>query len=190
MDEKILEVWKDVVGYEGLYQVSSFGRIKSLVGFNGHEYVTREKLLKLTHLRQGYPNLCLCKDLNHHFFDVHRLVAQAFILNPQSLPCINHKDETRDNNHVDNLEWCTQQYNINYGTANQRRAETLSIPVVQKTKSGETVNIHKSARQAERDTGINQSNITKCVSGEYKSAGGYCWERVVVLEENKEVRKW
>ena len=121
------EIWKDIEGYEGLYQVSNKGRVKSLsrlvVRVGKPNYITKEKILKCSEL-QGtrYPAVCLGSNNNFKSISVHRLVAQAFIPNPDNLPCVNHKDETRNNNDVRNLEWCTQKYNCNYGTARQRNS--------------------------------------------------------------------
>lgn len=100
------EIWKDIPGYEGLYQVSNMGRVKSL-NFNRSGL---PRILK-TKNRQGYPRVILWKSGKRHEVCVHRLVAQAFIPNPENKPFVNHKDGNRRNNHVDNLEWCTAQEN-------------------------------------------------------------------------------
>ena len=121
------EIWKDIEGYEGLYQVSNKGRVKSLsrlvVRVGKPNYITKEKILKCSELQgTGYLAVSLGSNNNFKSMLVHRLVAQAFIPNPDNLPCVNHKDETRNNNDVRNLEWCTQKYNCNYGTARQRNS--------------------------------------------------------------------
>ena len=121
------EIWEDIEGYEGLYQVSNKGRVKSLsrlvVRVGKPNYITKEKILKCSELKgTGYPSVRLGSNNNFKSMLVHRLVAQAFIPNPNNLPCVNHKDETRNNNDVRNLEWCTQKYNCNYGTARQRNS--------------------------------------------------------------------
>lgn len=113
MEENIIEEWKDVPNYEGLYQVSNLGRIKSLRDKNGK---AREKILKLKLSKFGYYQICLCKNGKQKWYFVHRLVALAFIPNPNNLPQINHIDENKTNNYVENLEWCTSKYNSNYGT--------------------------------------------------------------------------
>ena len=110
----MIEEWKDVVGYEGLYQVSNFGNIKSLFRY--------KRQLKPV-IRNGYESVKLCKNKNAKFVSVHRVVAEAFIPNPQKLPIINHKDENKQNNCVENLEWCTNVYNINYGNAQEKKAQ-------------------------------------------------------------------
>ena len=124
------ELWKDIKGYEGLYQVSSFGRIKSLLGWNGHKYVYREKILnpymqnsKGTYYRSVVK---LKKNGKAKDYKVHRLVAQAFIPNPNNLPQINHIDGNPLNNNVNNLEWCTQKYNVNHAIDNELKINRIN----------------------------------------------------------------
>lgn len=110
-----MEVWKDVVSYEGLYKVSNIGRVKSLKG--------TEKILKTHQVRDGYLTVMLYKDKIPKRMSVHRLVAIAFIPNKNNYPFVNHKDENKKNNHVENLEWCTNEYNMSYGTLGERISE-------------------------------------------------------------------
>lgn len=123
------EIWKDIEGYEGCYQVSNLGRLKSLErtvkGNNGGVYVKKEKILTPTINSSGYYHTILRKDGRNVHVYIHRLVAQTFIPNPDNLQQINHISEDKTNNRVDNLEWCSAKYNTNYGTANERRRETL-----------------------------------------------------------------
>lgn len=120
------EIWKDVKGYEGLYQVSNMGRVRSVARVvtwkNQQTKSYKSRMMKIRE-KNGYRVVSLYK--NHKSKDnrVHRLVADAFIENPNNLPFINHIDEDKSNNKVDNLEWCTRQYNNNYG----RRNEKISI---------------------------------------------------------------
>lgn len=107
------EVWKDIDGYDGLYQVSNMGRVKSFKW-------GKERILKPYETGNGYLRV----ELQSKPFKLHRLVAQAFIPNPDNLPFVNHKDENPKNNMVDNLEWCDNKYNINYGTTQERRIST------------------------------------------------------------------
>ena len=107
-------VWKDIPGYEGLYQVSNVGEIKSLRGWNGRGYVHREKILSKTMTTTGYYKVELTKDGIRKSLKVHRLVAYAFIPRTEGKPYINHKDGNPLNNVVDNLEWCTQKENVNH----------------------------------------------------------------------------
>ena len=126
------EEWKDVKDYEGLYQVSNLGRVKSVErmkwsGLNGGCYVTvPERILKTIKDKYGYLTVNLCKDSKMKTYKVHRLVATAFLDNPNNLPMINHKNEIKSDNHVDNLEWCDASYNANYGTRNQRVGEKVA----------------------------------------------------------------
>ena len=110
------EIWKNIEGYEGKYQVSNLGRVKSMIG--------QEKVLHPKKHRNGHLQIGLHKDKKRKTMYIHRLVAQAFIPKPDNLPCVNHKDENPNNNNVDNLEWCTQKYNCNYGTRVDRIMET------------------------------------------------------------------
>ena len=122
------EIWKDILGYEGLYQVSSFGRVRSLDRYveysNGRIHLHKGKVLSLLKGEYGYIQVSLYYNRKMYKKYVHRLVAEAFLLNPDNLPEVNHIDEDKSNNSVDNLEWCTAKYNNNYGTARIRAKET------------------------------------------------------------------
>lgn len=129
------EVWKDVAGYEGLYQVSNLGRVASLERITSKGVHVPYKLLSQSNDKDGYKKVGLYKDGKVEVGRVHRLVATAFIPNPYNYPVINHKDENKQNNVVDNLEWCTVKYNANYGTAIQRRSDKLrGRPLSDETK--------------------------------------------------------
>ena len=132
------EIWKDIEGYEGLYQVSNKGRVKSLkrkiCSNSNHKYNTlSEKLLKLSGGGK-YIQVILCKDGKTSAKLVHRLVAQAFIPNPNNLPCVNHKDENKKNNDVRNLEWCTYKYNNEYNGRIEKCKDKISLTLLSKTK--------------------------------------------------------
>lgn len=118
------EVWKDVVGYEGLYEISSFGRLKRLkrttLGKSGVEYNYPELIIKGDYDKDGYIRTTMSKDKKKKTKKIHRLVAEAFIPNPNNHPEVNHLDEIKDNNHVSNLEWTTTKGNANHGTRNER----------------------------------------------------------------------
>lgn len=171
------EIYKDIEGYEGLYQVSNLGNVKSLVNNKG---IAREKIIKPSICIDGYKRVLLCKDKTIKCFKIHRLVAQAFIENPNNLPCINHKDECKTNNVVENLEWCTQKYNINYGTCIKRRSESQinhpnkSKQVYQYSKEGELISVWESTKECCRN-GYDQGNVARCCRGERKSHKGYIW---------------
>ena len=122
------EIWRPIVGYEGLYEVSNTGRVRSLDRYVKCDYekyrLHKGKVLSPGKDKDGYLSVVLSCNGKHKKIAVHRLVAQAFIPNPDDLPIINHKDEDKTNNRVDNLEWCTVKYNMNYGTRNIRIRET------------------------------------------------------------------
>lgn len=161
---KHLERWKDIEGYEGLYQISSCGRVKSL------KY-GKERILKPGKNKQGYLFVCLSNKTIFLKNRIHRLVAQSFIPNPCNLPEVNHKDEVKTNNYVSNLEWCTRKYNANYGTRNERIAKKRSKKIL----CVETLKVYKTAYDAEGQTGIRQSSIWQCCNRKRKTAGGYHW---------------
>lgn len=125
-----MEIWKDIENYKGIYQVSTFGRVKSLsryfVRSNGEPLFCKSKILKPQIIR-GYYYVRLQYKGDYKTILLSRLVAQAFIPNPDNLPEVNHKDENKLNNRVDNLEWCTRKYNINYGSHNEKVSHTLRV---------------------------------------------------------------
>ena len=116
--------------------------------------------------------MILYKNKSCKSYYIHRLVAEAFIPNPKNLPFINHKDENKQNNCVDNLEWCTQKYNINYGTSLKKRIDLMGKPVI----CMETGKRYKSALEAGKQIGINYKHICDCCRGRRKTTGGYHWE--------------
>ena len=119
----MVEEWKDVEGYENIYQVSNYGNVRSLDRYDRLGRFKPGTILTAADNGHGYKHVRLHKDGNHKMFYVHRLVAGAFIENPDNLPQVNHMDEDKSNNHVDNLEWCTNEYNSNYGNHNRKLSE-------------------------------------------------------------------
>ena len=167
-----MEHWREIAGYEELYEVSDKGRVKSL----GNNKSRKEKILKPQKRTDGYLQVGLHKDGHVKMLKVHRLVAEAFIQNPQGLETVNHKDEVKTNNVASNLEWMTQGDNVNYGTRNKRAGEALSKQVQMLDKqTGELLATFPSINEAWIVTGIYHSNISKCCIGKRKSAGGYIW---------------
>ena len=168
------EVWKDIEGYEGLYQVSNYGRIKSLSRIDARGHKRKEKILKLIHDKDGYLLVNLYKNNKVKIHSVHRVVAQAFIPNPDNLPEVNHKIdnfEHRSDNRVENLEWCTHEYNCNYGTRNEKLSESNKGKNSKKVKCITTNEVFNSIKDAEEKYGVSHQNISKCCKGKYKSAG-------------------
>lgn len=172
MNKEEIEVWKTIEDYPD-YMISNLGNVKSLK--YGKEKILKQKL-------KIYYYVHLSSNGKSKYYAVHRLVATAFLPNPNNYSCVNHKDENKQNNKVDNLEWCTQEYNINYGTRNEKASKALSKPIVQIDKSGLIIGVYDSTRQIERELNINHSSISQCCNGKLKSCGGFKWE---YLEENK-----
>ena len=170
------EVWKDIHGYEGLYQASTYGRVRSLPRATTSGRVLKPKVEKI-----GYLRLSLSKDNSIETKLVHRLISLTFIPNPNNFPQVNHLDEDKTNNRVENLEWCTAQYNSNYGTHVDRCAEhnrnhpSKSIPVAQYDLNGNLIARYPSAIEAYRITGIHFSNILRVCKGEFQQSRGYKW---------------
>ncbi|WP_343342471.1 NUMOD4 domain-containing protein [Terrisporobacter petrolearius] len=185
-------VWKDIKGYEGLYQVSNFGQVYSL---------KRKKYIKAYVDKDGYLRVGLSKNGKQKGYIVHRLVATAYIPNPNNYPMINHRDETRQNNKVSNLEWCTCTYNNNFGTRNERLSKTKkgkkhtkeAVNNMKKAKAGKHIGPNnpnsKKIYCKELDKVFNciveaneylgksrrSSNITQCVRGKTKTAYEMHW---------------
>ena len=177
------EEWRDVVGYEGLYQVSNQGRVKSLertiIKKDGRKQTVKERILKGTPDKDGYIKIGLCGSTGKQkWFQVHRLVGEAFIQNPDEKPQINHINEIKTDNRACNLEWCTCKRNINHGSRNERAAKALGKPIGQYKLDGRLIKIWPSAREAERQIGVSQGGIWGAANGKYKQAYGYIWKYV------------
>lgn len=180
------EEWRDVEGYEKLYQISNYGRVKSLskqflvsnqYGKNKGYRTTKCKILKPQLDKYGYLRVTLCNN-KHKLLQVHRLVGLVFIPNVQFLPLINHKDENKTNNHVDNLEWCTHKYNSNYGTSIERMAKSQSIKVNQYDLNGNFIKQWVGINEVGRILNINHANIISVCQGKRNMAGGFIWRYV------------
>ena len=160
------EIWKDIKGYEGLYQVSNLGRVKS-----------KRKILSPS--KGEYLKVVLSKNGVEKVYTIHRLVAKAFIDNFENKPQVNHKDENKHNNVVDNLEWVTNKENMNYGTRNKRIIENKRHTfkkIIQKDKNNKIIHKWKDIVEIQEKTKYNKHNIYKCCENKYKYAYGYKWE--------------
>lgn len=192
------EIWRDIKDYEGLYQVSNLGRIRSVDRYVKHNLgglrLYKGRIMKLQLNNLGYLTVGLNKENKSKHYQVHRLVAMTF---PDLVDWteeakgklfdeleINHKDENPANNRVDNLEWCTHPYNINYGTRNDKVSKTqtnrkdISKPVLQYTLDGVFLVEYPSIKEASRQTGIHFTDISACCR-KYRNrttAGGYIWK--------------
>ena len=183
-----MEEWRDVKGYEGLYMVSSTGIIKSVErtvwNSRGFYKTVSERILKARKNKYGYLHVVLHKDNKAKEYYIHRLVAEAFLPNPDGLSEVNHKDEDKINNCVSNLEWCSHKQNVNYGTRTKRMTESMinnpkrSKPVIAIDKVSGTTLEFPSINEASRVTGVSLAGIIYCCKGRYKYAGGYFWQYI------------
>lgn len=178
------EIWRDIEGFEGIYQVSNIGRVKSL----NYNHTGKEKILKLSDNGWGYLTCHLeYKGVNKHF-SAHRLVAEAFLPNPNNLPQVNHKDEDKTNNMVwvnedssidydkSNLEWCTSEYNINYGTRTKKANKSKNKKIIQMDEDNNIIKVWDSLKQVKEELGIGHSSLWACCNGKCKTAGGFKWQ--------------
>lgn len=199
----IVEEWHDIIGYEGYYKVNNLGIIKSIARFDRNNHFHSEKILKQRIDKYGYFVINLCKDGMEKTYKVHRIVAQAFIPNPNNLPEINHKNEIKSCNYVDNLEWCSTKYNANYGTRPQRiSAKRKGRPnlhcrgdknyfygkhfrrglspsakqVKQYMPDGQIVAVYDCTLSAAEAVGVHRSAIAMACRGERKLIKGYIWK--------------
>ena len=186
------EFWMDIPGYEGEYQISTYGRVKSLANPNANNQYKNERILSPGY-RQGYMGYVLCHNGKHKNYQAHRLVAKTFLpIWDKRFAIINHKDENRSNNNVNNIEWCTYKYNSNYGTCKDRISEknrhgSCCRVIKMFSSNGDFIRTFFSVAEAERVMGINSAQICACanhyehltkrgVVERYLSAGGYKWE--------------
>ena len=165
------EIWKDVKDYEGLYQVSNLGRVKSL----NYRRTGKEGIMKPQKDRCGYLQIKLCKYGKDKQCRINRLVAQAFLENPEGYTDVNHIDENKQNNCVENLEWCSRSYNNTYNGRAKKVGKKISKPVFSVNKVSGLIMWWQSAKEAERCTGIDKGSISRCCKGKLNSAGGHIW---------------
>lgn len=168
------EIWKDIDGYEGLYQVSNLGNVRSL---NWRKRgIARNLYLKKQN--RGYLHVELAKDGKRKAFTVHRLVANAFLENPNGHPIINHKDENKQNNNVENLEWCSISYNVRYSMEKRQTAKygrRLDLKIDQFDKDGNFLKRWPNSRAIHVETKMSDWSISECCRGNRKTAHGFIW---------------
>ena len=161
------EIWKPIQGYEDSYLVSNLGNIRGL---------KRNKILRVRKSPRGYGQVNLSKRGVMKTHRVHRLVAAHFLPNPLNLPEVNHLNENKLDNRVENLEWCTRSHNVNYGNRTKKQKAKVSIPVVQFSLNGDQIAVYPSAIQAARELKLSHSSISECCRGKRKTLGGYKWK--------------
>ena len=166
------EIWKDIEEYEGIYQVSNLGRVKSFDTKDKLDRIRTGRVLKPCRHKNGYLHVNLYKNGKRKTHNIHRLVAEAFISNIENKPQVNHIDENKANNVASNLEWSTRKENINHGTRNER----TSIPIIATNlKTGESKEFYGS-NECARQLGLHQQNITSVLKGRNKQTGGYTFK--------------
>lgn len=176
MGDKEIEVWVPVNGYP-MYLVSNLGRVMSL-----HSRHNSPRIVSGVTDKDGYQRVYISDGISGKRFFVHRLVAVAFIPNPDNLPVVNHKDENKQNNRAENLEWCTVRQNTVYNDMPKRRADALRIPILQMDLQHNVVRRWRCRADIERETGFQGGNITRVCQGIRPTAHGYIWK----YEEAKE----
>lgn len=180
------EQWKDVIGFEDLYEVSNFGNVRSKyrIVYQLHKdggqarHIYKGKMLKPQFNPNGYAIIDLHRSGTITRCLVHRLVALSFIENPDGKPCINHKDADPKNNRAENLEWCTQSENIQYAYDLGTKIPPHMRKVAQYDLDGNLIRLWNSQSEVERETGIFQANIYKVCSGKRNQAGWYVWRYI------------
>ena len=172
------EIWKDIKGYEGLYQVSNYGRVKSfnceVNCYPNAKRIIKGRIRKAPIDKDGYYRIGLSKVHKQKHYYVHRLVAEAFLPNPNNYKSINHKDENKKNKRADNLEWCTIRYNNLYNNKIDKLTKSKYKKVIQYDVDMQLIAVYESIKQASSETGIKRAVIARACRG-IKTKCGYNW---------------
>lgn len=175
-----MEIWADVKGYEGLYLISTYGNCKTTNYRPGYGRIPEDinDIMKIENPdnHQGYCTIKLSKNGKKRTARIHRLVAEVFIPNPNNYPCVNHIDGNKLNNHIENLEWCTHQQNMQHASLNNLVNRGKTTRIKQLTLNNEVVKVYKSIREAARETGICRDSITKCLKGKQQQCNNFKWK--------------
>lgn len=180
------EIWKDIAGYEGIYKVSNRGRVVSLKRMNARGQIVKPRIKAIKPNNRGYIQINLSKDGKQEYKLLHRIVAEAFIANPNNLPQVNHKDENKNNNNAENLEWCTNLYNRHYGTGLERAVRNHDYDeiahknrkqVAQKDENDCVIAVWHGLIAAAEAVGGNKDAIRNSIKRGHKSRG-YYWSYV------------
>ena len=165
------EIWKDIPGYEGIYQISNLGRVKSFYNYKRDG----NNILK-PKIKHGYYQIGLRRNGIRKWHQLHRLIAKAFIPNPNNLPQINHIDENKLNNSIDNLEWCSVSYNNTYGNRIQKVINKTGKKVIQYDKNMNFIKEYPSIAEATRQMNLKSIGcICNCCRGQTETSKGYIW---------------
>ena len=168
------EIWKDIEGFESIYQVSNHGRVRSLDRLDNLGKRIKGIIRKISKQSSGHNYVLLSKNGKPKRESVHRLVGNAFIPNPNNLPYMNHKDENPDNNRVENLEWCTVLYNNTYNNRHKKIGQKLSIPIY--VLDGECDYYFESTKKASDFFGLHTGHVAECLKGRAKTHKGFKYE--------------
>lgn len=185
----MIEIWKNIKGYEGMYQVSNLGNVKSLernrIGKGNSLVIVPKKNIKPKKIKSGYLIVHLYKNGKGKYYYVHRLVWQAFKGDISEGYEVNHINEKKEENNLDNLNLMTHKENMNFGTRTERAGKAIakantngkcSKPVLQYDLEGNFIKEFPSANEVERSLGFNNGNISKCCRGKFKTMYGYYWK--------------
>ena len=182
-EKAICEIWKPIKGFEEFYEISNYGRIRSLdrviiqKGKFGQDtnHIYKGKIVKLFVYKDGYARVGLHKNGEMKTYSVHRLVGEHFLEKKPGKDCINHLDCNKANNNVNNLEWCTQSENIQYAYDNRTKIPPHQKKISQYDMAGNLIQVWESMAEAARSLGLQQSNISKVCLGKRSQTGGYKW---------------